>query len=61
ILGIILFIGTFGSLIGPMLAGWIFDIMGNYRLAFWIAFVLIGVGLVLISLLKPTSSEGGNK
>ncbi|MBI2287820.1 MAG: MFS transporter [Chloroflexi bacterium] len=61
ILGIILFIGTFGSLLGPTLAGWIFDIMGNYRLAFWIAFVFNGVGLVLIALLKPTGSEGGNK
>ncbi len=59
ILGAILFAGTFGSLIGPMLAGWIFDIMGNYQLAFWICFALSVKGLILISLLRPTSNKGG--
>ncbi|MFC1943511.1 MFS transporter [Chloroflexota bacterium] len=59
ILGVIFFAGTFGSLISPMLAGRIFDIMGNYQLAFWICFALSVVGLILISLLRPTSSRGG--
>ncbi len=57
--GVILFVGTFGSLISPMLAGRIFDIMGNYQLAFWINFAFSVVGLILISLLRPTSSRGG--
>ena len=58
-LGLILFVGTFGGLISPMLAGRIFDIMGNYQLALWISFALSVAGLILISLLRPTSSRGG--
>lgn len=60
ILGVILFVGTFGSLISPMLAGWIFDIMGSYQLAFGIALVLSSIGLLLVSQLKPTGSKGGD-
>ncbi|MFC2011186.1 MFS transporter [Chloroflexota bacterium] len=59
ILGAILFTGTFGNLIGPMLAGWIFDIMGSYQLIFIILVVFSIIGLILISLLRPTSSRGG--
>ncbi|MFC2071701.1 MFS transporter [Chloroflexota bacterium] len=59
ILGVVLFVGTLGSFISPILAGWIFDIMGNYQLAFWICFALSVVGLILIPLLRPTSSKGG--
>ena len=59
ILGVILFVGTFGGLISPMLAGWIFDIMGKYQLAFGIALVLSSIGLILVSQLKPIVSEGG--
>ncbi|MFC1976888.1 MFS transporter [Chloroflexota bacterium] len=59
ILGVILFVGTFGNLISPVLAGRIFDIMGNYQLAFWICFAFSVVGLILISLLRPISSRGG--
>ncbi len=59
ILGAVLFMGTPGGIISPILAGWIFDIMGNYQLAFWICFALSVVGLILISLLRPTSSKGG--
>ncbi len=59
ILGVILFVGTFGGLISPMLAGWIFDIMGSYQLAFLILVVFSIVGLILVSQLKPTGSKGG--
>ena len=59
ILGMVLFVGTIGGLISPVLAGWIFDIMGNYELAFWISLAFSGVGLILISLLRPTSGKGG--
>ncbi len=61
ILGVILFAGTFGSFISPMLAGLIFDIMGNYQLAFLILVVFSVVGLMLISLLRPTSRGGTNE
>jgi len=59
-LGVILFGSTIGSLISPVLAGRIFDIMGNYQLAFWICFTLSVAGLILISLLRPISSGGTN-
>ncbi len=59
ILGMILFTGTLGSFISPMLAGRIFDIMGNYQLAFRIAFAFSGMGLILISLLRPIDTKGG--
>ncbi|MBI4283713.1 MAG: MFS transporter [Chloroflexi bacterium] len=59
ILGVILFIGTFGSLISPTLAGWLFDTMGNYQLAFGLALALSSIGLLLLSQLKPMGSKGG--
>ena len=59
ILGMVLFAGTFGSLISPMLAGRIFDIMGSYQLVFLILVVFSVIGLILISLLRPISSRGG--
>lgn len=59
ILGIILFIGTFGSIISPILAGRIFDIMGSYQLAFWICFTVAVAGIILIALLRPMASRGG--
>ncbi len=61
ILGVVLFMGTPGGIISPILAGWIFDIIGNYQLAFWICFAFSVVGLIMISLLRPTSSRGGKK
>ncbi len=58
ILGVILFVGTFGGLVSPTLAGWLFDKMGNYQLAFGIALALSSIGLLLVSQLKPTDSKG---
>jgi len=59
ILGIILFAGGTFAVISPVMAGRIFDIMGNYQLAFWICFAVSVLGLVVISLLRPTGSKGG--
>ncbi len=59
ILGIVLFIGTTGSLISPVLAGRIFDIIGNYQMAFWICLAFSIVGLLLIATLRPISRQGG--
>ena len=41
-----------------MLAGLLFDIMGNYQLAFRIAFAFSGMGLILSSLLRPIGTIG---
>lgn len=56
--GIILGFGTFsnaiGGGIGPIVAGRIFDITGNYQYAFLICAALSIIPLVLILLLRPT-------
>ena len=51
---IIMFGGTAGMAVGPLLAGHIFDITGRYQLAFMIYVVILVIGLILTSLLKPT-------
>jgi MFS transporter, OFA family, oxalate/formate antiporter len=47
--GIVLFAGTFGGAVGPILAGHLFDITGSYSSAFWICAAVgsIGLGLIL--------------
>jgi len=51
---IIMFGGTAGMAVGPLLAGYIFDITGRYQLAFIIYVVILVIGLILTSLLRPT-------
>ncbi|MFC1910303.1 MFS transporter [Chloroflexota bacterium] len=51
--GILEFISQIGAIIGPLLAGWIFDIKGTYELAFIISTALSATGLISIILLKP--------
>ena len=58
ILGIITFTITIGGAIGPVLAGGIFDMTGGYSLAFLVCAIISVVGLILVSLLKPTSCGG---
>ncbi|MCJ7593766.1 MAG: MFS transporter, partial [Desulfobacterales bacterium] len=55
--GMVVFAGTVGGFIGPVLAGHIFDITTSYRLAFWActAAALISFGLILS--LRPANSE----
>jgi len=49
IFGIVLFCGTVGGAIGPVLAGWVFDTQGSYTWAFatLAVFALAGLGLAL--------------
>jgi MFS family permease len=58
--GIVLFAGTTGGGIGPVLAGHIFDSTGSYSAAFWIcaAVSTLGFGL-LLSLKKSQSGSPG--
>jgi len=56
--GIAMFSGTFGGAIGPVLAGYIFDVTGGYSLAIWICILMSALGFVLISLLKPVKAAG---
>ncbi len=53
IYGIVLFSAMAGGAAGPVFAGHIFDISGNYQIAFLACNVISLVGLVLTATLKP--------
>jgi MFS family permease len=55
--GIVAFSGAVGGSIGPVLAGYIFDITAGYGPAFWLCALMSAVGLVLILSLKPTGAR----
>lgn len=52
IFGIIQGISTFGSIAGPLIAGFVYDINGSYQLAFLAFAVIMGVTAFLVSFLK---------
>jgi MFS family permease len=56
--GIAMFSGTFGGALGPVMAGYVFDVTGAYSGAIWICIVISVLGFVLISLLKPVAAAG---
>lgn len=49
---------TAGGAIGPVVTGYIFDVMGSYQLAFWICAAFGVVGLILTAVLRPTRKLG---
>ena len=51
--GIVLFSGTLGGAIGPLMAGHIFDLSGSYRLVFLILTAMAVIGLILVTTLRP--------
>ena len=53
IFGVVDFICSIGGALGPVLAGYIFDITGSYNQAFWLFAVTTILGLLLTWLLKP--------
>ena len=59
ILGVIHSAFTIGATAGPVVTGYIFDVTGSYKIAFWVFAVLSIVALILILLLKPTRNESG--
>lgn len=59
IYGTVAFIGAIGGTIGPVMAGYIFDITGSYQRAFLICAVFGIIGIILTSLLRPTNTVGG--
>jgi MFS family permease len=61
ILGAVMFITASGGAVGSLLTGHIFDITESYHLAFLVCVALSVVGLILISILRPTSNKGGSK
>jgi MFS family permease len=59
--GVVLFCGTLGAAVGPLMAGSTFDVTGNYRIGFLILTVLATIGLVLITLLRATNGLSARK
>jgi MFS family permease len=55
--GITMFCGTFGGALGPVMAGYVFDVTGAYAGAIWICTVVGILGFVLVALLKPAREE----
>ena len=57
IFGLMILISMLGSLFSPVIAGWIFDVTGSYRLA-WQVFALITVPAIPLMLLaKPPKTQ----
>lgn len=49
---------TIGGTVGPLVAGYVFDVTGGYYLAFLICAIVCVIGLILTLLLRPISREG---
>jgi MFS family permease len=58
ILGLIVSTITFGSAIGPVMAGAIYDASGTYTAAFIVCVVFAVTGIILSLLLRPVSNGG---
>jgi len=57
ILGIVAFLSTVGGAIGPLLAGYIFDMTSSYQISFSLSAGLSAIGLMLVFLLKPSCRQ----
>jgi MFS family permease len=57
ILGVVIFIGTIGGAIGPVLAGRIFDITGSYQSFFLLCLALSIVAIILMIFLRQPGGE----
>ena len=57
ILGIVTFAWTVGGSVGTLIAGYLFDITGNYYFAFMLCVVIIFAGIILAVKLKPTREK----
>jgi nitrate/nitrite transporter NarK len=60
IVGAVTFASDIGDAISPSLSGWIFDITGEYRIAFLVCSIVILGMIVTMWLLKPSSGKSEN-
>ena len=49
---------TVGGAVGPVVTGYMCDVIGNYQLAFLLCGVIVALGLLLLVILKPTKRRG---
>lgn len=59
IFGTILFFGTIGGAIGPIAAGWVFDMTASYQLAFISLATFAAIGLALVFTLPKKAAAAG--
>lgn len=59
--GIVLFTGTLGGAIGPLIAGHTFDVTGSYRIIFILLTGLAVIGFALITLLRTQRGAGAQR
>ena len=55
--GIVVFCGTIGGAIGPILAGSVFDLTGSYNIAFATLFILITLSSIVVLTLPETTKK----
>jgi len=61
LLGIVNFAATIGCAVGPVLAGWLFDISGSYQLAFLLCAAVSLIGLIITLFIRPIHRRRGNR
>lgn len=52
-MGVLMGFGAVGGIIGPTLAGWVFDVFGNYRFVWIIFSILLIIAIVLVLKMRP--------
>jgi MFS family permease len=57
ILGLMAVGEALAAAFGSYFAGYLFDVLGNYRAVFWMGIVISLLGALLVGLLKPTVRE----
>ncbi len=50
---------TIGGALGPFITGYLFDLNGDYQLAFLICAIAMAAGLVLVAILRPIKAKSG--
>ena len=57
ILGLIMGSGAFGGILGPTLAGWVFDSRGSYHAIWLLLACSAGLSILLILRIKPLKNS----
>nr|NJM00851.1 MFS transporter [Desulfobacula sp.] len=58
--GLVVFFGTAGGALGPILTGYLFDISGSYSLPFRLILSISALGFLFLFLLKPVNPQKFN-
>lgn len=58
ILGVISFGFTIGAAVGPVITGYLFDLTGNYQIAFIVCATIGVIGLILTAIIRPMKKLG---